>query len=200
MFSSLFFRRYCHRQGTNPTQVVVSSSSSRVLKSLQKGSVHRLCALSVGLLFSASQSVPCFCFCGDYEDLLTAIQGGVFESCNVDGKRGLRCTSLREWLAGFWLFGTPVTTQELVHVEVVSVTFNVQTLHRGISVSIQALGSSDCHPRECLPASQRLTHLHATCTTSRTRRGTEAGQRRCGFSDHEFIPAAVTIEFARETT
>ena len=58
------------------------------------------------------------CFCGDYAELLTAIQGGVVESCNVDGKRGLRCRSLREWLAGFWFFGTPVTTRELVHVQV----------------------------------------------------------------------------------
>ena len=53
----------------------------------------------MGLLFPASQSVPCFCFC-----LLTAIQGGVVESCNVDGKRSLRCTSLREWRAGFLFF------------------------------------------------------------------------------------------------
>ena len=95
-----------------------NSDSQWVLKFLQKDSVHRLCALSVGLLFPASRSVPCFCFCGDNEELLTAIQGGVVESCNVDGKRGLRCTSLREWLAGFWFFGTPVTTRELVYVQV----------------------------------------------------------------------------------
>ena len=62
---------------------------------------------------------PCLaCFCGNCEELLTAIQGGVVESCNVDEKRGLRCTSLREWVAGFWFFGTPVTTRELVHVQV----------------------------------------------------------------------------------
>ena len=42
----------------------------------------------MGLLFPASRSVPCFCFCGDTEELLTAIQGGVVESCTVDGKRG----------------------------------------------------------------------------------------------------------------
>ena len=59
---------------------------------------------------------------------------------------------------------------------------------------------SDCHPREYLPASQRQTHLHATCTAGRTRRGTEAGPRRRGFFDHEPIPAAVPIESARETT
>ena len=60
-------------------------------------------------------------------------------------------------------------------------------MEAGISVSIQALGGSDCHPREYLPASQRQTHLHATCTAGRTRWGTEAGQRGRGFSDHEFI-------------
>ena len=49
-------------------------------------------------------------------------------------------------------------------------------------------------------ASQRQTHLHATCTTGRTRRGAEAGRKRRGFSDHEPIPAAVPIESARETT
>ena len=32
-------------------------------------------------------------------------------------------------------------------------------------------GGSDCHKREYLPASQRQTHLHATCTAGRTRRG-----------------------------
>ena len=42
-------------------------------------------------------------------------------------------------------------------------------------------GGSDCRPREYLPASQRQTHLHATCTAGRTRRGTEAGPRRRGF-------------------
>ena len=69
-----------------------------------------------------------------------------------------------------------------------------------ISFSIQALGGSDCHKREYLPASQRQTHLHATCTAGRTRWGSEAGQRGRGFSDHEFFPATVRIEFARETT
>ena len=62
--------------------------------------------------------------------------------------------------------------------------------HSGVEIPI----------REYLPASQRQTHLHGTCTAGRTRSGTEAGQRRCGFSDREFIPAAVPIEFARETT
>ena len=66
-----------------------NSDSQWVLKFLQKDSVHRLCALSVGLLFPASQSVPCFCFCGDYEELLTAVQGGVVESCNVDKPPGV---------------------------------------------------------------------------------------------------------------
>ena len=74
------------------------------------------------------------------------------------------------------------------------------SVEAGISVSIQALGCSGCHPREYLPASQRQTHLHATCTAGRTRWGTEAGQMRRGFSDHEFIPATVPIESARETT
>ena len=60
---------------------------------------------------------------------------------------------------------------------------------RDIFVSIQALGCSDCHPREYLPASQRQAHLHATCTAGRTRRGTEAGPRRRGFFDHEPTPA-----------
>ena len=55
-------------------------------------------------------------------------------------------------------------------------------------------------PSHNLPASQRQTHLHATCTAGRTTWGTEAGQRGRGFSDHEFIPATVPIEFARETT
>ena len=81
-----------------------NSDSQWVLNFLQKDSVHRLCAMSVGLLFTASQSVPCLCFCGDYEELLTAIQGGVVENCNVDWKWCLRCTSLQEWLAGFWFF------------------------------------------------------------------------------------------------
>ena len=40
----------------------------------------------------------------------------------------------------------------------------------GISFSIQALGCSDCHPREYPPSSQRQTHLHATCTAGRTGR------------------------------
>ena len=44
------------------------------------------------------------------------------------------------------------------------------------------------------------THLHATCTAGRTRRGTEAGPRRRGVFDHEPFPAAVPIESARETT
>ena len=68
-------------------------------------------------------------------------------------------------------------------------------METGIFVSIQALGCSDCHPREYLPASQRQTHLHAICTAGRTRR-TEAGPRRRGFFDHELIPAAVSIESA----
>ena len=42
-------------------------------------------------------------------------------------------------------------------------------------------GSSDCHQREYLPASQRQTHLHATCTAGRTRRGTDAGPGDAAF-------------------
>ena len=51
-------------------------------------------------------------------------------------------------------------------------------------MAIQALRGCDCHKREHLPASQRQTHLHATCTAGKTRRGTEAGPGRRGFSDH----------------
>ena len=71
-----------------------------------------------GLALSRISVRALLVFCGDYEELLTATQGGVVESCNVNGKRGLRCTSLREWVAGFWFFGTPVTTRELVYVQV----------------------------------------------------------------------------------
>ena len=73
------------------------------------------------------------------------------------------------------------------------------TVFRGGRDPSKHSGGSDCHPREYLPASQRQTHLHATCTAGRTRWGTEAGQRRRGFSDHEFTPATVPIESARET-
>ena len=43
-------------------------------------------------------------------------------------------------------------------------------MEAGISVSIQALAVSDRHKREYLPASQRQTHLLATCTLKLVRR------------------------------
>ena len=81
---------------------------------------HTACSRIRMGLFTPHLSPCCLDFgvFGVYEDLLTAIQSGVVESCNVDEKRILRCTSLREWLAGFWFFGIPVTTRELVHVQV----------------------------------------------------------------------------------
>ena len=50
----------------------------------------RLCTPLVrifGGLALSRISVRALLFCGDYEELLTAIQGGVVESCNVDSKR-----------------------------------------------------------------------------------------------------------------
>ena len=71
---------------------------------------------------------------------------------------------------------------------------------KGIFIPVQALGGCDCHPRKHLPASQRQTNQLTTFSTGRTRGSAEAGQRRRGVSDHELIPAAVSIESARETT
>ena len=79
-----------------------NSDSQWVLKFLQK-IVYTACAHCRWACSSPHLGPCCLAFgvLGDYEELLTATQGGVVESCDVDEKRGLRYTSLREWLAGF---------------------------------------------------------------------------------------------------
>ena len=63
--------------------------------------------------------------------------------------------------------------------------------HSGVAIAIRE--------NTFLPANVRRIYTPPAPLAGRGA-STEAGQRICGFSDHEFIPAAVPIEFARETT
>ena len=87
-----------------------NSDSQWVLEFLQKKIVYTACAHCRWACSSPHLSPCCLAsgVFGDYEELLTAIQDGVVASCNVDEKRGLHKPP--EWIAGFWFFGTPVTT------------------------------------------------------------------------------------------